>query len=304
MVETRGVLRHDCLMCGGSCQGVKVALLNEGEHDRVAEQAAKLGVEEPVADGVLRRVSGQCVFLGDNNLCRIHAEWGLLAKPTVCRQYPMVATRVGDETRVGLDPGCFTSIQTWQTGPLVPAGALVASTSGFPDAVSQLEPQVLALLDAQDTVADGLCALTGTPPGWPEAFLDRWFVALRGVGLHELLADPDTSPSLKNSLGGLATALNDGRELPGAGVLSPQINAFALDAAKRMVWLRLVTQVPSPAVTALLTLAGAVSCAWAHPGDDAAFGQAFAGWVRAIRSPSVLGRLLPSPAALRKVIEG
>jgi Fe-S-cluster containining protein len=291
-------------MCGGSCQGVKVALLNEGEHQRIAEQAADLGVEEPVVDGVLRRVKGRCVFLGDDNLCRIHAKWGLLLKPTVCRQYPLVATRVGDETRVGLDPGCFTSVKTWINGPLVPAGALVASSSGFPDAVTQMEPQVLALLDAQDTVAGALCALTGASSDWPDAFLGRWFVALQGIGLHELLADPDTSPSLTNSLGGLATCLKEG--LPSSGLIGLPANAdaFALDAAQRMVWLRLVTQIPAPAVTALLTLAGAVSCAWAHPDDEAAFGQAFAGWVRAIRSPSVLGRLLPSPAALRDLIEG
>jgi hypothetical protein len=167
-----------------------------------------------------------------------------------------------------------------------------------------MEPQVLALLDAQDTVASALCALTGSSSAWPDAFLGRWFVALRSIGLHELLADPDTSPSLTNSLGGLATRLKEGLPPTGPIALPANTDAFALDAAQRMVWLRLVTQIPAPAVTALLTLAGAVSCAWAHPDDEAAFGQAFAGWVRAIRSPSVLGRLLPSPAALRNLIEG
>ncbi len=304
MVETRGVLRHECLMCGGSCQGVKVPLLNEEERRRVEEQAAELDIENAVVDGVLRRVNGRCTFLGDDNLCRIHAKWGLLSKPTVCRQYPLVATRVGDETRVGLDPGCFTSVKTWSSGPLVPAGALVSSTSGFTDAVTRMEAQVLGLLDNQATVAVALCALTNTSAAWPDVFLGRWFVALQNIGLHELLADPDTSPSLKNSLGGLATALKEGLPATGPIVLSADADAFALDAAQRMVWLRLVTQIPAPAVTALLTLAGAVACAWAHPRDDAAFGQAFAGWVRAIRSPSVLGRLLPSPAALRDLIEG
>lgn len=304
MVETRGVLRHDCLMCGGSCQGVKVPLLNHDERQRVAEQAIELGVEEPVIDGVLRRVNGRCVFLGDDNLCRIHGSWGLLSKPTVCRQYPLVATRVGDETRVGLDPGCFTSVKTWKTGPLVPAGALVASASGFPAAVGQVEDQVLALLDRHTGVAGALGALTNTQTVWPAAFMDRWFVALQGIGLHELLADPDTSPSLTTSLGSLARALQSGLPASGPIHLSDDASAFAVDAAQRMVWLRLVTQVPAPAVTALLTLAGALSCGWAHPGDDAAFGQAFAGWVRAIRSPSVLGRLLPTPAALRELIEG
>ena len=195
-------------------------------------------------------------------------------------------------------------MKTWKTGPLVPAGALVSSRSGFPDAVVRMEAQVLGLLDVQDSVGGALCALTSASSSWPDAFLGRWFVALRGIGLHDLLADPDTSPSLTNSLGGLASALRG--ELPASGpiVLSAQADAFALDAAQRMVWLRLVTQIPAPAVTALLTLAGAVSCAWAHPNDDAAFGQAFAGWVRAIRSPSVLGRLLPTPTALRDLIEG
>ena len=303
-IEVGGVLRHACLTCGGSCQGVQVPLVSEAEVTRVHEQAGKLGVSDPVTDGRLRRVGGRCVFLDDANLCRIHAEWGLLAKPTVCRQYPMVAVRVGESMRVGIDPGCFTAIQTWRTGPEVPPGSLLSSASPHPPQVDALENQILAILDAQDALGPALAIVCQEGGAWPEAFLTRWLAAVKGIGLTELLADPDTSPSLSESLGPMAQAIATWDVPPGPPTLSDEATEYALDAVQRMVWLRLCAKLPSPAVVALLSLAGAVTCAWTHPGDDEAFGRALAGWCRAIRAPAVLGRLLPSPSALQQLVEG
>jgi lysine-N-methylase len=36
-----------------------------------------------------RRADGSCVFLSDDNRCRIHAEHGAAAKPLVCQMYPL-----------------------------------------------------------------------------------------------------------------------------------------------------------------------------------------------------------------------
>ena len=299
-----GTLRHTCTMCGGSCQGVQVPLISQAEVDRVEEQAGVLGVSDPIADGRLRREGGRCVFLNDDNLCRIHGKWGLLAKPTVCRQYPMVAVRVGESMRVGIDPGCFTSISSWRNGPEVPPGDLLSSPSPHPDAVTGLENHILAMLDQQDALGPALAAVAQSPDPWPAAFLSRWLTALQAVDLPSLLADPDTSPSLTHSLGPMAAAVMRLSEAPGPVDLSDEATAFALDAVQRMVWLRLCAKLPSPAVVALLSLAGAITCAWAHPNDDAAFGRALAGWCRAIRAPAVLGRLLPTPDALQKLVQG
>lgn len=299
-IATLGTLRHSCAMCGGSCQGVNVSLSAQQELEQVQAQAAELGIDDPAPQGVLRRVQGRCVFLGADELCRIHGRWGLQAKPRVCQQYPMIATRVGPETRVGLDPGCFHSVRSWRTGPEVPGGSLMVSVSKQPEALLPHEERVMAVLEHAEGIEQALAMLV---PGGLEGFLGRWIQTLRGVDLASLLADPDTSPSLRQSLGPLATAIPTWTTIPGPPALSDNARDFALHAAKRMVWLRLCPKIPSPAVVALLSLAGGLACGWTDP-SDAAFGQALAGWMRAIRAPAVLGRLLPSPQALQALVEG
>lgn len=300
MINTLGTLRHICAMCGGSCQAVKVSLSSQEELAQVLAQAKELGISDPAPQGVLRRVGGRCVFLGDDELCRIHAAWGLRAKPKVCQQYPMIATRVGDETRVGLDPGCFHSVSSWQTGPQIPGGALLVSVSEQPDALLRHEQQVMDILDGALSIEGALSLLL---PGSLEGFLGRWIQALQALDLPGFLADPDTSPSLRHSLGPSAQALPTWTAIPGPPELSENASAFALHAAKRMVWLRLCPLIPAPAVVALLSLGGAMVAGWTNT-EDAAFGQAVAGWLRAIRAPAVLGRLLPSPESLHWLVEG
>jgi Fe-S-cluster containining protein len=299
-IATLGPLRHVCAMCGGSCQGVNVSLSSQEELTQVLAQAEQLGISDAAPEGVLRRVHGRCVFLGDDELCRIHGAWGMSAKPKVCQQYPMIATRVGDETRVGLDPGCFHSVKSWTTGPEVPGGSLMVSVSAQPDALLPHEERVMAVLEQAESIEQALANLV---PGGLEGFLGRWIQALQEVDLADLLADPDTPSSLEQSLGPLARALATWTTIPGPPELSENARAFALDATKRMVWLRLCSKIPSPAVVALLSLGGAMACGWTNT-DDAAFGQALAGWMRAIRAPAVLGRLLPSPQSLQTLVEG
>lgn len=53
---------------------------------------------EPAVGGLgLRIAAGGCVFLRSDNLCRVHAELGVDAKPATCRRYPfnLVATPRG-----------------------------------------------------------------------------------------------------------------------------------------------------------------------------------------------------------------
>ena len=299
-IATLGILRLVCEMCGGSCQGVNVSLSSPEELAQVLGQAEQLGVSDPAPDGVLRRVGGRCVFLGDEALCRIHGAWGLSAKPKVCQQYPMIATRVGDETRVGLDPGCFHSVKSWVTGPQIPGGSLMVSVSDQPDAVLAHEERVMSVLEHAESTEQALANLI---PGDLEGFLGRWIRALQAVELADLLADPDTSPSLRHSLGPMAQALPSWTTIPSPPELSENARSFALHAAKRMVWLRLCPKIPSPAVVGLLSLGGVMACGWTNT-EDAAFGQALAGWMRAIRAPAVLGRLLPSPQSLQTLVEG
>ena len=297
-ITTLGTLRHACAQCGGSCQGVNVGLANQEELERIHEQARELGIADPAPDGILRRSLGRCVFLGEDELCRIHATWGLKAKPMVCRQYPVIAIRVVKETRVGIDPGCFHSVKTWRTGPETPGGRLISSVSKMPDAVLPHEERVMALLDQAEDVA---CALERLIPGQLGPFQERWLRVLQEMDLTRLLADPETAPALRHSLGPMAAALPTWQGVPEDARLSDHAAAFALHATRRMVWLRLCPKIPDPAVVALLCLGGAMACAWTDP-EDAVFGQAMAGWLRAIRASVVLGSLLPSPDTLKELI--
>ncbi|HEX4610769.1 MAG TPA: YkgJ family cysteine cluster protein, partial [Urbifossiella sp.] len=52
------------------------------------------------------RPDGACVFLGDDNRCRIHAKFGSAAKPLACRVYPFLLVPAGDHWRVGLRYAC------------------------------------------------------------------------------------------------------------------------------------------------------------------------------------------------------
>lgn len=304
IIEQHDGLRHACTRCGGSCQGVQVRLASDDERQRVQEQAVTLGVIDPIVDSGLRQDGGRCVFQGDDDLCRIHSRWGLFAKPLVCRQYPLVATRVGDDTRVGVDPGCFTHATTWQTGPETAVASLIVRPSALPSAIEPLEMQVLAALAANPSPAAVLSVLIGSTTPWPAAFWSRWIRALQAVALHELLRDTATSPALRDSLLPMADALAALTEPPSEPNISDASAAFAVDATERMVWLRLCSALPNPIAVAVLTLAGTVTAACVHPGDDARFGQAVAGWCRALRAPAVLGRLLPTPDALQTLVQG
>jgi lysine-N-methylase len=52
------------------------------------------------------RPEGGCVFLGPDNLCRIHARFGAEAKPLACRLFPIMLVPAGDHWRVGLRFAC------------------------------------------------------------------------------------------------------------------------------------------------------------------------------------------------------
>ncbi len=48
----------------------------------------------------------RCLFLGSDNLCIIHKELGVEAKPHVCRQFPFLPAHTWTEDRVSVNYGC------------------------------------------------------------------------------------------------------------------------------------------------------------------------------------------------------
>lgn len=106
--------RYDCQGCTHCCRH----LVNVNEKDRKRIMAAgweqklpgPLFVAYKFSDQHLyhlaRQPDGACIFLTDNNLCRLHAETGPASKPLACRAYPLVVTPGADGVRVDLRLDC------------------------------------------------------------------------------------------------------------------------------------------------------------------------------------------------------
>lgn len=279
--------RHRCLSCGTCCQGVYIEL-SDDEQARVTEQAEALGVTDPVDDGGLRFEDGHCVFLGEDLLCNIHRRWGGEAKPRVCQQFPFVAIRTESERRAGIDPACGTAWRTWQDGPeLMPDEMIVRSRPLDPQQHVAERAIVGAAGQPGQTVAGLLHLLCTGRPGGPElppGLASRWITRLHDLDLPELLARSDTGAAIRRALTPLAGAIGDldPDQPPDWPILDDDLDAWAVEATRRVVFLRLAARIPSVQLVALLTLLGAVACAWGDRAPDA-WGPAFAGWCRVIR---------------------
>jgi len=71
-----------------------------------------------------RKVDGACIFLGPDNLCRIHATFGAAAKPWFCRVFPHALVAAPEGLRLGWTPGCASRHR--RDGPATPLSASVA----------------------------------------------------------------------------------------------------------------------------------------------------------------------------------
>lgn len=292
-------MQHTCAGCGGSCRGVVVRLLGD-EEARVRGYAAELGVDEPVVSGALRQRDGACVFLGADARCAIHGAFGAAAKPTICRQYPLVAVRTEQGARLGLDPGCYAA---WRGGgePVDTAGA-VGSAVTLPEGEARAEAAVVQLLGGR--LGDALGALVGERPGdtVPPRFAARLRERLAGLPWGPLLGAASAGDSLRAALAPVAAFATDPTRAP--GWITPDQEAWAMDAVRRLVSLRLLHgTLPGAPVAALLGLSGVAACAWADPTPDV-FGPALAGWSRALRAPGFRAALVPDAAALRWLATG
>lgn len=112
--------------CGGGCTECcrqYVVYVTDEERQRILAQGWEC---EPDLQGVqlferakgseggwrLRhRPDGGCVFLDADHRCRIHARFGLEAKPFACRLYPFVLMPCGDRWQLGLRFSCPPAAQ-------------------------------------------------------------------------------------------------------------------------------------------------------------------------------------------------
>lgn len=91
--------KWSCHSCGECCKTL-VGHLTETERSRLDEQqwTRELGVDAyvriPRGWALNKRADGACVFLTDDNRCRIHAKFGEESKPLACRIFPFSVRRV------------------------------------------------------------------------------------------------------------------------------------------------------------------------------------------------------------------
>ncbi|MCP4663826.1 MAG: YkgJ family cysteine cluster protein [bacterium] len=131
-------VRYSCIQCGDGCRTWSV-MLGPGERESIAaldwegREEELMGIRPAVRVKVpgtaerfrlARREDGSCVYLGSDNLCRIHQHFGPEAKPLMCRLYPFGFYPVGDRIAVdcsftcralsqGLGPDLKTRLPEW-----------------------------------------------------------------------------------------------------------------------------------------------------------------------------------------------
>jgi len=106
---------YDCSGCGECCRGYLAINVTPAERERIEAQgwgSAPALQDQPLFTKrggtyyLAHRADGCCVFLDEDNRCRIHAKFGEAAKPLTCRLYPFGFVPAGKEMRVDLRFDC------------------------------------------------------------------------------------------------------------------------------------------------------------------------------------------------------
>lgn len=299
-------IRHACHACAACCHGWRVTLHDDDEAARIARHGEALGVAAPIDNGALRQADGRCVFLGDDDLCRIHARFGAAEKPRVCQLYPRLSVLAEDGLRLGADPSCSSTWRSHADGPRLDLSLpMIPHDDERPPDYAAREEELLTLMRPPGaSVASLVAHLSGDTrhlPALPPAFVSHALARMRAA--RGLLSHPAAG---RVTLGALAAT----RELLAAIdptrptgptpplVLSDEVSAFTLEVARRTLFLRLGEYDLTPDALVLLVLAGSVACATADPRIER-FGPALSGWSRVSRLPGAWRFVFPTPAALR-----
>lgn len=114
-VRSLPVLQNwDCHSCGDCCRSYAVPATAD-ERRRIEGQGweslpefagVPFFVKRRGEFYLNHRADGGCVFLGADNLCRIHGKFGSAAKPLACRIYPFLLVPAGDHWNLGLRLAC------------------------------------------------------------------------------------------------------------------------------------------------------------------------------------------------------
>ena len=302
-----GPVRHACHACGTCCTGWRVQLKTLVERRRIQAQAEELGIANPVVDGVIRRVSGSCVFLREDKLCAIHAHFGEAEKPDICRHFPRRSRHAEDGLRIGADPGCTSTWKTFSDGPELKTWPVSASRP-WPLAadLAASESALLQLCHMPDmTTALYIAVMTGKHDHLPNPhpdFVSRVLTCLATITPY--LADADNGPFITAAMQPIASFLGrfDKEPMP-AWNLPPEADAFALELLARHLFLRIGDDEIPPIAQTILVLGGIVACGYVDP-TPSVFGPALSVWSRMCRLEKFWMPALPDRATAQWVLYG
>ena len=103
--------RYSCHGCGECCRDFTIELRGD-DFERVAAQGWEQELGGPFwidfagRRWLRQRTDGACVFLGEGGKCRIHARFGLEAKPIACQLFPFTFAPGPVDARVGVSFAC------------------------------------------------------------------------------------------------------------------------------------------------------------------------------------------------------
>ena len=109
--------KWDCHVCGTCCKEYLVRLSEEEVREIESQKWDKneeLAGYDPIkVKGLIfknyflnHRKDGSCVFLDNNNLCKIHKKFGLSGKPLPCQMFPYILVPTGKFWSVGVRFAC------------------------------------------------------------------------------------------------------------------------------------------------------------------------------------------------------
>ncbi len=164
-------LRYSCHGCGACCRDFTIEL-REKDFEALQRQGWEAELGGPFwtqfrgRRWLRQRADGSCVFLQEDGRCRVHARFGLEAKPLACQLFPFSFAPGPERARVGVSFAC-SSVQRGLGAELSSHAAdLRRMQSELPEAmaphaVPELQRGVPATAAEVESVRDGVDALLG-----------------------------------------------------------------------------------------------------------------------------------------------
>ena len=164
-LRTRPGARFACVCCGKSCRTLQLGPVLPADVERlleldwsgsgrdtgtffVDEHDQPIDPRETTLPIFLRRTSTGCQFLQDDNLCNVHARFGMAAKPLMCRMFPHTFRATPTAVSVGMRLGECASAPATSLGlPVIEQHPELEQMLAEHDAIGLVPPSIWATPD-------------------------------------------------------------------------------------------------------------------------------------------------------------